>query len=142
MNGLDAGTVVTVGLVVTIALCVAGGIGVVIWLYSWRDSLKKGFDRAVEAAKTSLEGTIQASRRAGDERTDEISKKLDELADRQRDHELSVEQRFMSKDSAGAVFTRLEGSMAEMRNDMREISRQITSLVGRRNPQQPPRDRG
>ena len=118
-------TTITVGLAAVFVACAGGGLGCAFWLS----------DRFVKIKDELLEAIAQA-RKDGDAKTDERSDKLDELTRRQSLHELTVEQRFMSKETAGAIMTRIEGAVQQMRGDLSSLINRIADgrPANRRSP--------
>jgi hypothetical protein len=122
---MDPSTVVTIGLVATIVVCVAGGIGVVVWLYS---KFGEGSSE-ISAAKAELLKAIADSRKEGDRGLEILAAKLDAVTTRQVEHELDVERRFVTKDSAGNSYDRIETAIAEVKGDMRNLTATLTSTL-------------
>lgn len=110
-------TVLTVGLVGLIIVCVGGGVGAVMWL-----------NRCFRAIEDRLIEAVHKSRAAGDEQIKEVGEKIDALAARQQSHELHVEQKFLSKDTANMVFGRVEKAIDDMRGDIRDLIKQVAAI--------------
>jgi hypothetical protein len=106
-------SIVTVGLAGLVIVCVGGGIGVVIWLYS-----------KFAEIKDELIAAIAQSRTDGDTQIKSLGVKIEKLTDSHHKHELHVAETYLSKESAASFFGRMEKSLDELRSD-------IKSLLGR-----------
>lgn len=110
---MNPDTIVTVGLSVTVVLCVGGGIGVVIWLYG-----------KFAEIKNELIAAIAQSRSDGDVQIKDLGTKIEALTANHHKHQLHVAETYLSKESAASFFGRMEKAVDEMRAD-------IKSLLGR-----------
>lgn len=112
---------ITIGLAGLIAICVGGGICVVIWLYS----------KFAEVEEKIIEA-VRAAREAGEKQINELTLQMERLRERQQSHEVHVEKQFISKDTANLVFGRIEKGLDDLRSDVRTLIEKVAKGEGGR----------